>query len=101
MNRLDGEVTSPPHELEREEIKAPHWLKAQIIKHSKVFQSPQGLPPVRGHEHVINLKEGTDPVTVRPFRYPQSQKNEIEGLIRASNSPFSNPVLLVKKKDGS
>lgn len=71
---------------------------------------PNGLPPVRGHEHAIILKCGHDLVSIRPYRYPQSQKDEIERLvrdmlatsiIRPSISPFSSPVLLVKKKDGS
>lgn len=54
------------------------------------------------------LREGSDPVSVRPCRYPQFQKDEIEKLIREmlqadrhSTGPFSSPVLLVKKKDGS
>jgi hypothetical protein len=47
---------------------------------------------------------------VRPYRYPQLQKDELErqcadmlaqGIIRPSTSPFSAPVLLVRKADRS
>ena len=55
------------------------------------------------------MKEGSQPICERPYRYLFYQKFEIEkivkelleaGSIRASQSPFSSPVL-VRKADGS
>jgi hypothetical protein len=77
---------------------------------AKIFAGSQGLPPKRQHDHQIPLKPGAGPVSVRPYRYPHYQKNEIEkivsgllesGVIRPSTSPYSSPVLSVKKSDGS
>lgn len=81
-----------------------------LNKFKDVFHKPTGLPPPRLQNHNIPLREGKGPVKVRPYRYPQSQKEQIElmiqemlaeGIIQPSNSPFSSPIVLVKKKDGT
>jgi hypothetical protein len=90
---------------------AEHALLEQLLDaYQDVFTEPEGLPPARACDHRIHLKAGTEPVAVRPYRYPQLQKDELErqcevmlqqGLIQYSTSPFSAPVLLVKKQDGT
>lgn len=85
----------------------PLYLQPILGKYDAVFKNPTELPPFRGHEHSIVMKEGSNPVNIRPYRYPQIQKDEIErlvqemleaGVIQPSTSPYSSPVLLVKKK---
>ncbi|KAJ3697247.1 hypothetical protein LUZ61_000952 [Rhynchospora tenuis] len=94
---------SPPHTV------IPS-LQPLLQQFEILFQVPSSLPPSRTIDHRIPLREGTDAINVRPYRYPQFQKNEIErlvadllqsGAIRPSQSAFSSPVLLVKKKDGT
>jgi hypothetical protein len=82
-----------------------------LSKHQTVFSTPQGLPPSRGvHDHAIPLVPGSLPPNIRPYRHPFAQKNEIEkmvqelltaGVIRPSTSPYSSPVIMVLKKEGS
>ncbi|XP_019188336.1 PREDICTED: uncharacterized protein LOC109182641 [Ipomoea nil] len=76
-------------------------------QHCQVFGDLQGLPLSRANDHQIVLKTGTTPVSVKPYRYGHHQKDEIErmvgemlaaGIIQPSSSPFSSPVLLVKRK---
>lgn len=78
-----------------------------LHKYEDVFQEPLCIPPVHEVDHCNTLKEGTEPNNVCPYRYAHFQKEEIErqvqeilnsGLIRLSTSPFSSPILLVKKK---
>jgi len=85
-------------------------LSSLLQEYEDVFREPKGLPPARTHDHSITLHPGAQPVSVRPYRYPYYQKEEIEkivkellesGVIRHSHSPFSSPVLLVRKADGS
>ena len=80
------------------------------MEYSKVFEVLTSLPPLRDQEHRVVLKEGTLPICERPYKYPYYQKYKIEkivhklleaGSIRPSQSPFSSPMLLVRKVDGS
>ena len=89
---------------------APALLDKLLQSFDDVFATPQGLPPARACDHRIHLLPNSAPVAVRPYRYPQFQKDELEsqcaamlqqGVIRPSTSAFSAPVLLVKKQDGS
>uniref|UniRef100_A0A2N9FIE8 Integrase catalytic domain-containing protein n=1 Tax=Fagus sylvatica TaxID=28930 RepID=A0A2N9FIE8_FAGSY len=98
----------PVHPSASQQI--PPAIQLVLQQYASVFREPQGLPPLRGHEHQILLKEGTQPICQRPYRYPFYQKTEIEnivkellesGSIRPSQSPFSSPVILVRKADGS
>ena len=81
-----------------------------LAEFAVVFDAPKQLPPARRLDHRIHLLPATAPIAVRPYRYPQLLKDEIErqceemlrlGIIRPSTSAFSSPVLLVRKKDGT
>ncbi|KAK8938871.1 hypothetical protein KSP39_PZI011490 [Platanthera zijinensis] len=85
-------------------------LEAVLAEFDDVFGEPRNLPPNRGHEHHIRLKDDKADINLRPYRYSPLQKTEIEGLVkemlevgtvRPSGSPFASPVVLVKKTDGS
>jgi hypothetical protein len=83
---------------------------ALLAEFPQVFTVPSALPPKRACDHAIPLVSGATPINIRAYRYPPSLKDEIEhqvntmleqGLIQPSKSPFSSPMLLVRKKDGS
>lgn len=99
-----------PTQYSYESTPHPADLKSLLTEFSHVFSTPTSLPPPRTHDHQITLRPNQEPTSVRPYRYPHYQKAEIErmvhefldsGLIRPSTSPFSSPVLLVKKVDGT
>ena len=55
--------------IERQSTLPPE-ITALLQEFHGVFTTLVDLPPVRGHEHQINLKEGTQPICQRSYRYP-------------------------------
>jgi hypothetical protein len=53
-------------------------MDSQVQQFDDVFSSPTGLPPARPCDHRIHLMPSTTLVVVRPYRYPQLQKDELE-----------------------
>ncbi|GJS08754.1 putative reverse transcriptase domain-containing protein [Tanacetum coccineum] len=69
-----------------------------------------GLPPSREVEFCIDLIPGAMPVAKSLYRLAPTEMQELsnqlkelqeKGFIRPSSSPWGDPVLFVKKKDGS
>ncbi|XP_074266111.1 uncharacterized protein LOC141588577 [Silene latifolia] len=96
--------------VEVEKHNTPECIKAVLKEFYDVFAEPDYLPPHRGYDHKIHLTPGILPINVRPYRYPIIQKNAIEQItkemlnsrvVRHSQSPYSSPMVLVKKKYGS
>ncbi|GJR76305.1 putative mitochondrial protein [Tanacetum coccineum] len=85
-------------------------LNPLLHKYDGVFVVLKSLPPYRKHDHRIPLQENTSPINIRPYKHPLIQKDDIEAMvtelldsrmIRESHSPFSSPIIMVKKKDGT
>jgi len=85
-------------------------LRKVFENHSKVFETPKGLPPIHDHDHFIHLIPRSVLANITPYKYPYAQKSEIEhmvaemlkvGIIQPSQNSFSTLVVFVHKKDGS
>ena len=69
-----------------------------------------GLPPEREVEFGIDLIPGTQPISIPPYRMAPTELRELKEqlkdlfekrFIRPSMSPWGEPVLFVRKKDGT
>ncbi|GJS46029.1 reverse transcriptase [Tanacetum coccineum] len=88
----------------------PKPIVEVLEAHEFVFDVPKEFPPKRSHDHTISLIPNTPLIGIKPYRHPPNQKDAVElmvkelldsGVIRNSQSPFSSPIVMVKKKDGS
>nr|GFC58897.1 Ty3/gypsy retrotransposon protein [Tanacetum cinerariifolium] len=87
----------------------PH-IQSILSEHQNLFETPYGLPPARSYDHHIPLLPDIKPINIKPHRCPHYQKEIMtnlitdmlaDGVIQPSQSPYSSPVLLVQKKDGT
>ena len=84
-------------------------LQAMLLRNIAVFaDNPKRTPTTTLAQHRIDTG-AHPPVAVPPYRMPPSQRALIDqqaqemlenGVVRPSSSPYSSPVLLVKKSDG-
>lgn len=88
----------------------PADIQNILQKFPTVLKEPKGLPPTRSCDHSITLKAGVEPPNLRPYRIPHYQKEAMEKIIaeliqskeiQESDSPYSSPAVMVRKKDGS
>nr|GEV19578.1 Ty3/gypsy retrotransposon protein [Tanacetum cinerariifolium] len=85
-------------------------IETLLTKFQTLFEPPHTLPLPRPHDHHIPFAPNTNPINIKPYRYPHYQKEIMtslikdmltDGVIQPSQSPYSSPVLLVQKKDGT
>jgi hypothetical protein len=105
-------IISQLHSIQAVETSLVHPnFQAIISCHHIIFQTPLDLPLYRSdHDHSIPLITGSLPPNVPPYRHPSAQKNEIEkishelleaSVILPSTSPYSSPIVMVFKKEGT
>ncbi|KAA0032689.1 peroxidase 64 [Cucumis melo var. makuwa] len=101
---VDTEAESEK-EVEGEESKLP-MIRSLLERYRGMFEAPKGLHPKRVVDHQIVIVDRQKPINVQPYKYGYIHKEEIEKLVsemlqgdimRPSQSPYSSPVLLVKK----
>ena len=109
-NLTEPTYTDPPTTLEAITSTLQPDMAALLHQFNSVFQKLHGLPPSRPHDHQIPINPNTPPINVKPYCYPHSQKDVMttiikemvqEGTIVPTTNPFSSPVLLDQKKDGT
>ncbi|KAD4983041.1 hypothetical protein E3N88_19712 [Mikania micrantha] len=72
-------------------------LSVLLNDFTSIFQIPSSLPPSRSYDHQIILST-SDPIVVRPYRYPHIQKNEIEKQVKELRKNLKTHIDMVAAK---
>ncbi|WMV38018.1 hypothetical protein MTR67_031403 [Solanum verrucosum] len=94
------------------EVESPSIESVPMVSGFKeVFPTDfPNMPPDRDIDFCIDLKIGTRPISIPPYRMGPTELRELKaqnqelydkGFIRPSASPWGAPVLVFKKKEGS
>ncbi|XP_071714207.1 uncharacterized protein [Rutidosis leptorrhynchoides] len=59
----------------------PSYLAPLLKEYDDIFQVPSQLPPKRNCDHIIPLMEGTQPINIRRYPHPPTQKDAIEIMV--------------------
>jgi hypothetical protein len=82
-------------------------IKAVLDKYSDVFTDKPGCTTLVDFKIHLNT---TDPIRIKGYPVPYNAREAVDeevskmldlGVIEPSNSPYSSPVVLVRKKDGT
>jgi len=87
-------------------------VQAVVDEYSDLFKPHDTLPPLRSSDlqHHVRLQPEATPPSRPPYRLTWTEREHLRGMIAdllmkgfimPSASPFSSPVLLVKKADGT
>jgi len=102
----DGETIADVHFNEELPSEKQQQLRALLQQYEDIFSDRPGKTSVI--EHRIQLIDD-NPVRCKPYPVPQSVRDEVIeevremerlGVVEKSDSPYSLPLLMVKKKDG-
>lgn len=64
------------------EEEIPQEVQSLLDQFLEVQVAVKGLPPRRTQDHAVEIKPNAQPPNIRPYRYPHSQKEEIERMVR-------------------
>jgi hypothetical protein len=112
-DRTGSSSTARVHAIDPPEITLPSTehpaLSAVLQEHKHVF-GDIGEPPNPRLVTPMHLEVRGPPIAMKPYRLDLLKRQEVEqqveellekGIISHSNSPYSAPITMVKKKDGS